>query len=166
VPGGAHRDLGRLVPGEPDAHDVVERGDDPVPDDRVERQPGFGGVGAVVDRGQRVGQVGHVHLGQESQLAQVHSEHREPLPVGQPHGPQHGAVAAHADQQVGALPQFLGGHRIGAAGQPGQLAVDAEDLDPALVGPVQHRSHRPAAVPVGMQHQPHDVHALTLLGPG
>src|SRR5580700_6376692 len=165
VPRGAHRDLGRLVAGKPDAHDVVERGDGPVPDDRVDRQPGFGGEVVAVDRGQRGGQVGHVHLGQEAQLAQVHPEHREPLPVGQPHGPQHGAVAAHADQQVGPLLQLLRGHRIGAAGQPGQLAVDAEDLDPALIGPVQHRGHRPAAVPFRMQHQPHDVHALTLLGP-
>jgi len=159
---GPHRDGGRLVAGEPDERDVVERRDDPVPDDRVDGQPGFGGEGVLVDRGQRAGQVGHVHLGQEPQLAQVDPEHRERLPVGQPHGPQHGAVAAHADQQVRPLPQFVGGHRVGAAGQPGQLAVDAEDLDPALVGPVQHRGHRPAAVPLRVQHQPDDVHALTL----
>jgi len=159
---GPHRDGGRLVAGEPDERDVVDRRDDPVPDDRVDGQPGFGGEGVLVDRGQRAGQVGHVHLGQEPQLAQVDPEHRERLPVGQPHGPQHGAVAAHADQQVRPLPQFVGGHRVGAAGQPGQLAVDAEDLDPALVGPVQHRGHRPAAVPLRVQHQPDDVHALTL----
>jgi hypothetical protein len=151
-----------LAAGEPDERDVVERRDDLLVDDRVDGQPGFGGVGMLVDRGQRVGQFGHVHLSQEPQLAQVHPEHREPLPVGQPHGPQHGAVAAHADQQVGPLPQLLGGHGVSGAGQPGQLGVDAEDLDPALIGPVQHRGDRPAAVPVGMQHQPHDVHALTL----
>jgi hypothetical protein len=162
---GAHRHRRGLVAGEPDERYVVERRDDLLVDDRVDGQPGFGGVGVLVDRGQRVGQVGHVHLGQEPQLAQVHPEHREPLPVGQPHGPQHGAVAAHADQQVGPLAQFLGGHRVGAAGQPGQLAVDAEDLDPALIGPVQYRGHRPAAVPLRMQHQPHDMHAHTLLGP-
>jgi len=162
VPRGAHGDGGRLVPGEPDERDIVERRDDPVPDERVDRQPGFGGVGVRVDRGQRAGQVGHVHLSQEPQLAQVHPEHREPLPVGQPHGAQHGAVAAHADQQVGPLAHLLGGHRIGAAGQPGQLALDAENLDPALIGPVQHRGHRPAAVPFRMQQQPHHMHALTL----
>jgi len=154
------------VPRKPDDRDVVERRDGPVPDDRVDRQPGFGGEVVAVDRGQRGGQVGHVHLGQEAQLAQVHPQHREPLPVGQPHGPQHGTVAAHANQQVGALPQFLGGHRSGRAGQLGQLAVDAEDLDPALIGPVQHRGHRPAAVSFRMQHQPYDVHALTLHAPG
>jgi hypothetical protein len=165
LPRGAHRHGRGLVAGEPDERDVVERRDDLLADDRVDGQPGFGGVGVLVDRGQRVGQLGHVHLGQEPQLAQVHPEHREPLPVGQPHGPQHGAVTAHADQQVGPLAQLLGGHRVGAAGQPGQFAVDAEDLDPALIGPVQHRGHRPAAVPLGMQHQPHNVHALTLLGP-
>jgi hypothetical protein len=162
---GAHRHGRGLVAGEPDERDVVERRDDLLADDRVDRQPGFGGVGVLVDRGQRVGQLGYVHLGQEPQLAQVHPEHREPLPVGQPHGPQHSAVAAHTDQQVGPLAQLLGGHRVGAAGQPGQFAVDAEDLDPALIGPVQHRGHRPAAVPLGMQHQPHDMHALTLLAP-
>jgi hypothetical protein len=159
---GPHRDGGRLVPGEPDERDVVERRHGSVPDDRVDRQPGFGGVGVLVDRGQRAGQVGHVHLGQEPQLAQVHPEHREPLPVGQPHGAQHGAVAAHADQQVGPLAHLLGGHRVGAAGQPGQLAFDAENLDPALIGPVEHRGHRPAAVPFRMQQQAHHMHALTL----
>jgi hypothetical protein len=163
-PRGPHRHGRRLVPGEPDERDVVERRDDLLADHRVDGQPGFGAEGVPVDRGQRVGQVGHVHLGQEPQLAQVHPEHGEPLPVGQPHGPQHGAVAAHADQQVGPLAQLLGGHRAGAAGQPGQLAVDAEDLDPALIGPVQDRGHRSAAVPLRMQHQPHDVHALTLHG--
>jgi hypothetical protein len=165
APRGAHRHGRRLVAGEPDERDVVERRDDPLADDRVDGQPGFGGEGVPVDRGQRVGQVGHVYLGQEPQLAQVHAEHREPLPVGQPHGPQHGAVAAHADQQVSPVAQLLRGHRVGAAGQPGQLAVDTEDLNPALIGPVQHRGHRPAAVPLRMQHQPHDTHALTLLGP-
>jgi hypothetical protein len=159
---GADRYGRGLVAGEPDERDVVERRDDLLADDRVDGQPGFGGEGVLVDRGQRVGQGGHVHLGQEPQLTQVHPEHREPLPVGQPHGPQHRAVAAHADQQVGPLAQLLGGDRVGAAGQPGQFAVDAEDLDPALIGPVQHRGHRPAAVPLGMQHQPHNVHALTL----
>jgi hypothetical protein len=157
-----HRHVRGLMAREPDERDVVERRDDLLADDRVDGQSGFGGEGVPVDRGQRVRQVGHVHLGQEPQLAQVHPEHREPLPVGQPHGAQHGAVAAHADQQVGPLPQLLGGHRVGAASQPGQLAVDAEDLDPALIGPVQHRGHRPAAVPLRMQHQPHYVHALTL----
>jgi len=162
VPHGAHGDGRGLVPWVPDERDVVERRDDPVPDGRVDGQPGFGRVGVRVDRGQRIGQVGHVHLGQEPQLAQVHPEHREPLPVGQPHSAQHGAVAAHADQQVGPLAHLLGGHRVGTAGQPGQLAVDAEDLDPALIGPVQHRGHRPAAVPFRMQQQPHHMHALTL----
>jgi hypothetical protein len=150
------------VAGEPVARDVVERRDDLVADYRVDGQARFGGEGMPVDRGQRVRQLGHVHLGQEPQLAQVHPEHREALPVGQPHGPQHGAVAAHADQQVSPLAHLLGGHRSGAAGQPGQLAVDAEDLDPALVGPVQHRGDRPAAVPLRMQHQPDDMHSLTL----
>ena len=61
--------------------------------------------------------------------------------------------------------QLLGGHRGGAAGQPGQLGVDAEDLDPALIGPVEHRGHRPAAVPLRMQQQPDDVHAPHVTGP-
>jgi hypothetical protein len=129
---------GDLLAREPDERHVVERGDDLVFDHRVDGQPGFGAEVVLVDRGQRGRQVGYVHLGQEAQLAQVHPEHREPLPVGQPHGAQHGAVPAHADQQVGALTQFLGGHRGGAAGQVGQFVVDAEDFDPALIGPVEH----------------------------
>jgi hypothetical protein len=84
---GPHLDGRRLAPGEPVARDVVERRDDLVADDRVDGQAGFGGEGVLVDRGQRGGQLRHVHLGQEPQLAQVHPEHREPLPVGQPHGP-------------------------------------------------------------------------------
>jgi hypothetical protein len=48
---GPHRDGGRLVPGEPDERDVVERRHGSVPDGRVDRQPGFGGVGVLVDRG-------------------------------------------------------------------------------------------------------------------
>jgi hypothetical protein len=53
------------VAGEPDERDVVERRDDLLADDRVHGQPGFGGVGVLVDRGQRVGQFGYVYLGQE-----------------------------------------------------------------------------------------------------
>jgi hypothetical protein len=105
---GPHRHRARLVAGEPDERDVVERRDGPVADHGVDGQPGFGGEGVGVDGGQGAGQVGHVHFGQEPQLAQVHPEHREPLPVGQPHGPQHGAVTAHADQQVGSLAQLFG----------------------------------------------------------
>jgi hypothetical protein len=162
---GQHPHGGDLLAREPDERHVVERRDDPVCDHRVDGQPGFGAEVVLVDRGQRGRQVRHVHLSQEPQLAQVHPEHREPLPVSQPHGAQHGAVPAHADQQVGALAQLLGGHRGGAAGQLGQLVVDPEDLDPALIGPVEHRGHRPAAVPFRMQQQPDDVHALTLQGP-
>jgi hypothetical protein len=162
---GQHPQSGDLLPREPDERHVVERRDDLVCDHRVDGQPGFGAEVVPVDRGQRVRQVGHINLGQEPQLAQVHPEYREPLPVGQPHGAQHGAVPAHADQQVGALTQLLGGHRGRAAGQVGQLAVDPEDLDPALIGPVEYRGHRPAAVPFRMQQQPDDAHALTLQGP-
>ena len=161
---GQHPQSGDLLAREPDERHVVERRDDPVGDHRVDGQPGFGAEVVLVDRGQRGRQVGHINLGQEPQLAQVHPEYREPLPVGQPHGAQHGAVPAHADQQVGTLAQLLGGHRDRAAGQVGQLAVDPENLDPALIGPVEYRGHRPAAVPFRMQQQPDDVHALTLQG--
>jgi hypothetical protein len=162
---GQHPQSGDLLAREPDERHVVERRDDPVGDHRVDGQPGFGAEVVLVDRGQRGRQVGHINLGQESQLAQVHPEYREPLPVGQPHGAQHGAVPAHADQEVGAPAQLLGGHWGGAAGQLGQLVVDPEDLDPALIGPVEYRGHRPAAIPFRMQQQPDDVHALTLQGP-
>jgi hypothetical protein len=43
------------VAGEPDERDVVERRDDLLVDDRVDRQTGFGGVRVLIDRGQRVG---------------------------------------------------------------------------------------------------------------
>jgi hypothetical protein len=51
MPGGAHRDGRGFVAGEPDERDVVERRDDPVPDHRIDGQPGFGGEGVPVDRG-------------------------------------------------------------------------------------------------------------------
>ena len=146
------------MPGEPHERDVVERGDGLAVDDRVDGQPGFGGVGVPVDRGQRVGQVGHVDLGQEAQLAQVHPEHREALAVGQPHRAQHRAVAAQADEQVRLLAHLLGGHRLGGAGQPAQLVDDAEDPDAPPVRPVEDRADRAAAVALGMQQQPHHVH--------
>jgi len=59
---------------------------------------------------------GHVDLGQESELAEVHPEDRGPLPVGKPHGTQHRAVSAQAHQQVRPLSKFGGGHRLGGAG--------------------------------------------------
>ena len=106
----------------------------------------------------RVGQVGHVDLGQEAQLAQVDPEHRGPLPVGQPHGPQHRPVPAQADHQVRATAQFLGRDRDRATVQPHDLVVDAEDLGVALRGPVQDRVHGTLGVPLRMQDQSDGVH--------
>ena len=112
----------------------------------------------IIDRGQRAGQIGHVHFGQEAELAEVHPENGGALPVSQPHGAQHGAVATETDQQVGAPGQFLGRNRLGGAGYPLHLRVDAEDLYPPAHGPVQNRADRPAAVAFGVQNQAHDVH--------
>ena len=58
VPRGPHRHGGDLLPGEPDERHVVERRDDPFPDNRVDGQPGFGGVVIRVDRGQ----IGRAHV--------------------------------------------------------------------------------------------------------
>ena len=67
--------------GKPDQSDVVKRGDDLISDDGVDRQPGFGGEFVTVDRGQRHGQIGHVHFGEEAELAEVHPKDRRALPV-------------------------------------------------------------------------------------
>jgi hypothetical protein len=55
-----------------------------------------------VDCGQRLGEVRRVDLGEEAEPAEVHSEHRHLGVADQSHGPQRGAVAAQADDQVGA----------------------------------------------------------------
>ena len=163
APRGFHRDGGGLLPGKPDERDVVERRDQLASDDGIDGQARFGGELVVLDRGQRVGQVGHVDLGQEPELAQVHAEDRGALHVGDPHGAQHRAVAAQAHQQIRPLPELGGGHRLGGAGQPADLGVDAENLDVPAVGPLQDRPDCPGAVPLGVQHYADDVHALKVL---
>ncbi len=162
VPGGAHRDEGGRVPRVADDGDVVEGGDDLVTEHGVHREPRLDGEPVLVDGGQRVGQVGHVHLGQETQLAEVHAEYRGGLPVRQPHGAQHRAVSAEADQQVGTLAKLHRGHRHGGAVQPADFRFDAQNLGLVTRCPAQNGLHRFGGITLRVQHQADDVHQAPL----
>jgi hypothetical protein len=112
----------------------------------------------TVDGRQRVGQVGHVHLGQEPEFAQVHPEHRGTLPVGQPHRTQHGPVPAEAHQQVRPATELGRGDRYRRAVQPPDLVLDAEYLDAPAPRPAEHRGDRRRGVTPWVQHKTGRVH--------
>jgi hypothetical protein len=107
---------------------------------------------------ERFGELGHVDFGEEPELAQVHAEHRGALLVSQPHGAQHRAVSAEADDEVGTAPEFLGADGDSGAAEPLDLRVDAEDLDGSLLGPVEDGGHRLGGVAFGMQDYADGMH--------
>jgi hypothetical protein len=162
VPGDADRDHRAAVARHPHHGHVVERGDRPAGENGVHGQPGLDGEPVAVDGRERFGEVRHVHLGQEAELAQVHAEHRGAVPVGQPHRAQHGPVPAEADQQVGPAGELRRGHRDRRAVQPGDLLGDAEDLDPAFRRPAEDRGDGRGRVTLRMQHQTGGVHGPCL----
>jgi hypothetical protein len=94
MPGRRDRHRGGGVAWHPDHRDVVERGDALPGHHAVDGEPGLDREILGVDGRQRVGQVRHVHLGQEPEFAQVDAEHRGVPPVRQPHRAQHRAVPA------------------------------------------------------------------------
>jgi hypothetical protein len=112
----------------------------------------------VVDGGKRAGQVGHIHLGQETELAEVHPQHRRALPVGQPHGAQHRAVPAETDHQVRAPAEFGGRDSDRGAVQPFDLRVDAQHLGTLARSPVQDGGHRRGGISRGVQDKANGLH--------
>ena len=158
MPGDPHRDHSGCLPGKADQGDVVEGGDDLAADDGIHRQPRLGRELLVVEGGERAGQVGHVNLGQEAELAEVDPEHGGALPVGQPHGAQHRAVPAEADDQVRTLAEFLRRDRDRGAVQPSDLRADTQDLRTLARSPVQDSGHGPGGITLRVQDQADDVH--------
>jgi hypothetical protein len=143
-----------FLTGKPDERDVVERGDQLVSDHGVDGQARFGGELVIVDRGERVGQVGHVDFGQESELAQVHPEDGDRCRSASRMARSIVPSPPRLTSRSARFPELGGGHRLGGAGQPADLGVDAEDLDIPAGRPFQDRPDGPAAVPLRVQHHP------------
>jgi hypothetical protein len=178
--GGRGRDhrVGRVaderLAADPDRHDgaalardadhdhVVEGGEGHRADRRVEGQARLDGEVLAVDGRQRSGQVGNVDLGKEPEFAEVDPEDRGPLPVRQPHRPQHRPVPAQADQQVAAAAELLGRDRGRRAVQPPDLVPDPQDLSPVTGGPPQHCRYRFGRITSRMQDKPDGMHSKSL----
>jgi hypothetical protein len=103
----------------------------------IDRQPGLGSELARGDSRERAWQFTHVNLSEETEFAQVHAEDRRALPVGQPHGPEHGAVPAEADDQVRSPAEVPGRYGHDVVSGPVYLVLQAEHLGVLAGGPVQ-----------------------------
>ena len=80
------------------------------------------------------------------------------LAVREPHGAQHGAVAAEAHDQVGAPREFVRGNGSRGAVEPGDLVADAVDGRAVPGGPVEDGRDRLRGVALGVQYYADVVH--------
>jgi hypothetical protein len=160
----AHQDRhgGAALAGDAYRGHVVEGGDHHRADRRVDGQPRLDGEVLAVDGRQRGGQLGHVDLGEESELAEVDPEHQGRLPVGQPHRPQHRPVPAQADHQVAATAKLARGDRRCRAVQPLDLLPDAKDMGLVPRRPAKHCLNRLGRITLRMQDKPDRVHRESL----
>ena len=130
------------LPRHPHDHNVVEGAEDVIPDGDVQGGPAFHREATFAYGGKGGMEIGHIHLGQESEFAEIDAKYGDGVFAGQLHGPKDGAVATQRHQKIGSLRHFGFGYRHGSAVQPGDLLVQAHDGDLVPLGPGQDTVHR------------------------
>ncbi len=136
-------------------HDVIERRLLGAPEAGVDAGAGLQREPVGVDGIEGGRQFRYVDLGEEAQASDVDPQDRRVAPGREPHGAQHGAVPAEADQQVGARGHLLGPDRNGLAADPGHLRRQPQDFRPPGPAPADHGVHGGRAGALGVEDQPH-----------